>query len=151
MHDQRTEESSSSSSNSESILASFFKEIRRGISFQTYARNIEMYLNTRSDLMQRIKERSSARGNLKKELDRETMTWKVFLRGLEIIGARKLKIHLTLTDSQGQDKTYEKTVIFPTAYKTDLTPPMPPKIIAEIPKDLFTPQKNTPHKDPHGQ
>jgi hypothetical protein len=110
-----------------------------------------MYLNTRSDLMQRIKERSSARGNLKKELDRETMTWKVFLRGLEIIGARKLKIHLTLTDSQGQDKTYEKTVIFPTAYKTDLTPPMPPKIIAEIPKDLFTPQKNTPHKDPHGQ
>lgn len=145
MHDQKTEEPSSPSGNSDSILASFFKEIRRGISFQTYARNIEMYLNTRSDLIQRIKERSSARGNLKKELDRETMTWKVFLRGLEIIGARKLKIQLTLTDSQGQDKTYEKLVVFPSTYKTDLTPPTPPKIIAEIPKDLFAPKK-----DPHG-
>lgn len=137
MQNQRTEESTSSSSNSESILASFFKDIRRGISFQTYARNIEMYLNTRTDLMHRIKERSSARGNLKKELDRDTMTWKVFLRGLEIIGARKLKIQLTLTDSLGQEKSYEKVVVFPSSYKTDLNNITPPKIIAEIPKDLF--------------
>ncbi len=144
MQNHPQEESSSSSSNSDSILASFFRDIRRGISFQTYARNIEMYLNTRVDLMHRIKERSSARGNLKKELDRDTMTWKVFLRGLEIIGARKLKIQLTLTDSQGQEKSYEKLVVFPSSYKTDLTPPEPAVIIAEIPKDLF-------NKDAHGQ
>lgn len=144
MQNHPQEESSSSSSNSDSILASFFRDIRRGISFQTYARNIEMYLNTRVDLVHRIKERSSARGNLKKELDRDTMTWKVFLRGLEIIGARKLKIQLTLTDSQGQEKSYEKLVVFPSSYKTDLTPPEPAVIIAEIPKDLF-------NKDTHGQ
>jgi len=94
-------------------------------------------------MLHRIKERSSARGNLKKELDRDTMTWKVFLRGLEIIGAKKLKIQLTLTDSNGLEKSYEKVVVFSSNYATDLTPPEPPKIIAEIPKDLF-------RKDPHG-
>lgn len=144
MSDQPIETPPSVSSNSESILASFFKDIRSGISFQTYARNIEMYLNTRSDLIHRIKERSSARGNLKKELDRDTMTWKVFLRGLEIIGARKLKIQLTLTDSQGKEKSYEKLVVFPSSYKTDLMPSEPAVVIAEIPKDLF-------NKDAHGQ
>jgi hypothetical protein len=98
-----------SASSTEGILAAIFKDIRRKIPPMLFAQCIDIYLNKRGHYNASVKERASARGNIKKELEKDQMSWKVFMKGLEIIGAAKIKITFEITMKNGQVEKYEKT------------------------------------------
>jgi ribosome maturation protein Sdo1 len=99
-----------SASNSEGILAGIFKEIRKKIPATFFAQCIDVYINKRGKYNASVKERASARGNIKKELEKDEMSWKVFMKGLEIIGARKIEITFRITGGNGHVDEYTKVV-----------------------------------------
>jgi hypothetical protein len=56
------------------------------------------YLNDpRNGIPRDVKDKSSARGNLNKELKRPRMTWKVFLKGLRFLGPVRIEFVVKLT------------------------------------------------------
>jgi hypothetical protein len=58
---------------------------------------MERYLRSKApQLPQNTKERSSVRGNLRKEFMKNTMTWRVFYRGLSFINVVKLELVVVL-------------------------------------------------------
>ena len=95
---------------SDSILASLFKTILHdiGITASKFNVLIERYI-IRSNIPQNIKEISSTRGNLKKELLKSTMTWKVFTKALVFIGVKKFELIIRIQHSN--DKITEHTKI----------------------------------------
>lgn len=99
-----------SASNPEGILAAIFAEIRRKIPPRYFAQSIEWYLAKRGMANASVKKRSSERGNVKKELFKDVMTWKVFIKGLEIIGAVRLEINFKIIGKNGVVDEYTKTV-----------------------------------------
>jgi ribosome maturation protein Sdo1 len=99
-----------SASNSEGILAGIFREIRKKIPAMFFAQCIDVYINKRGKYNASIKERASARGNIKKELEKDEMSWKVFIKALEIIGARKIEMTFKITGGNGHVDEYTKTV-----------------------------------------
>jgi hypothetical protein len=66
--------------------------------------------DVRNNIPQNIKERSSARGNLRKELMRPVMTWKVFCKGLRFIKIKRFSIIIRLYHSNGIVTDHEKHV-----------------------------------------
>lgn len=83
----------------DSILASLFRKILTELNINTTRFNsiMEQHLiSKQAAIPQNTKERSSARGNLKKELLKETMTWKVFCRGLRFLHVPKITLTITL-------------------------------------------------------
>ena len=100
----------SSASNSEGILSSIFREIRKKIPAIYFAQCIDIYINKRGKYNASVKERASARGNIKKELEKDEMSWKVFMKALEIIGAIKIEMTFKITGGNGHVDEYTKTV-----------------------------------------
>lgn len=78
----------------EGVLSRLFRQILADNKVGSYAWNnlMERYLDDpRNGIPKNGKDRSSARGNLGKELYRSSMTWKVFRKGLQFLGARRVK------------------------------------------------------------
>lgn len=80
----------------DSILSTVFNNLlvplglHIGANFSSY---LERYVsNPMNGVPQNIREKSSARGNLRKELLKPTMTWKVFMKGLRFLEVKFVKI-----------------------------------------------------------
>lgn len=79
---------------------------------------LERYI-IRSGINQNLKEISSVRGNLKKELLKSSMSWKIFIKGMRFLGVEKFKISITIYPKYGKPHTEEETVIISDNYVTD--------------------------------
>ena len=93
------------------VLAGLFRQLCNIMSVRAFAwaSLMEMYLsNPANGIPQNSKDRATARGNLTKELLREHMSWKVFLKAVRFLGAIRaeftIKIWVTPT------KVHEATV-----------------------------------------
>ncbi|MBN22751.1 MAG: hypothetical protein CL678_15810 [Bdellovibrionaceae bacterium] len=81
-------------------LAKLFRVILRDINIgvKQWGQLMELYLdNPRHRIPKNGKDRSSARGNLNKELRRSYMTWKVFMKGLSFLNIKHVRIELHAT------------------------------------------------------
>lgn len=97
---------------SDSILASLFRTILMDLNVTAirFDRLLERYINN-ARLPNNIKEASSQRGNLKKELLKSSMSWKVFVKGMVFLNVRKFDISIKLHLSSGLVSEHHKTVI----------------------------------------
>ncbi len=98
------------SASSESVLADIYQEIRRKVPDDVYLIGIEKFLKRRYGHQVNVKEISSARGNLKKELDKKSMSWKIFMRALDILSVAKVDIHIRLTGQNGTQVEVSRTL-----------------------------------------
>lgn len=83
-----------------SVLAKFYRKIIRelGVTHEAITPMLDRMLRNRFGQQPlTLREFTSARGNLMKELMRPTMSWKVFCKGLRLLGVTAFKIELTLT------------------------------------------------------
>jgi len=81
------------------VLSKAFRTILRESRFSVIDWNTNMprYLgDARNRIPQNGKDMSSARGNLSKELSRNTMTWNVFMKGLSFINPVSAKLTLEI-------------------------------------------------------
>lgn len=84
------------------ILASLFRIIMHEIGINNEKFNYLMlrYLDDpRNHIPRNIRERSTVRGNLKKQLLKNTMTWKVFCKGMVFLNVKELDLNLVLEHS----------------------------------------------------
>ncbi len=81
----------------DNALAIIFKDImfRMGVDTQHFMRLISEYI-VKANLPTNVKEVSSTRGNLKKELFKNAITWKVFVKGLSFINVHRFTLILFL-------------------------------------------------------
>lgn len=95
----------------DTLLALFFKEImfRLGVNTQHFMRLIADYI-TKANIPANIKEISSTRGNLKKELFKNTITWKVFIKGLSFLHVRRFTLGIYLHHQNGKVTEHKKSV-----------------------------------------
>lgn len=80
---------------SRDVLSKAFRTILRESRFSMidWNNNMPRYLKDRRNrIPQNSKDMSSARGNLSKELSRDTMTWNVFMKGLSFINPKSVKL-----------------------------------------------------------
>lgn len=69
------------------------------------------YLNdSRNNIPNNSKDRSSSRGNLSKELRRTIMTWKVFEKGIRFLGPKWMRITIDLGWPSGRVTTHRVMV-----------------------------------------
>lgn len=97
--------------NNDSILASLFRTILFDIGIDTGKFNIllERYM-IRAGLPNNIRESSSVRGNLKKELLKNSISWKVFIKGLMFLNITKFELVIRLHHSNKIVTEHKKTV-----------------------------------------
>jgi hypothetical protein len=84
------------------ILASLFRTIMHemGINNEKFNYLMLRYLDDpRNHIPRNIRDRSTVRGNLKKQLLKTTMTWKVFCKSLMFLNIRTLEFNLSLEHS----------------------------------------------------
>ena len=84
-------------------LSKLFRKITDDIKLNPNQWGVLMvrYLNDpRNDVKKDVKDKSSARGNLNKELMRTSMTWKVFRKGLRFLGPTwiRFEVHMGWPD-----------------------------------------------------
>lgn len=81
----------------DSVLASLFRLIQfeLGVTPERFNRLMENYMRN-ANIPNNLREASSLRGNLKKELQKDTMSWKVFIKALVFLNIKKFKITLEL-------------------------------------------------------
>lgn len=87
------------SGTSGAILASLFRIIMHdiGINHEKFNYLMLRYLDDpRNHIPRNIRDRSTVRGNLKKQLLKNTMTWKVFCKGMMFLNVRALELNLIL-------------------------------------------------------
>lgn len=98
----------------DSILASLYQnilDICLGRSIQKFNHLMEDFLaDVRNNIPQNIKERSSARGNLRKELLRPVMTWKVFCKGLRFLKVKRFSVIIRLYHANGSTTDHERHI-----------------------------------------
>lgn len=68
---------------------------------------IDHYLNQYLDdpihgIPKNSKDRSSERGNLLKQLGKNSISWKIFTKGLQLLRPRAVRLTLTFTDQRGE-------------------------------------------------
>lgn len=82
---------------SDSILASLFRIIlhKEGITGAKFNSQLAKYI-IKANIPRNIKEISSIRGNLKKELLRTSMSWKVFIKGIMFLNVFKFELVIKL-------------------------------------------------------
>lgn len=83
----------------EGVLARLFRQILFDVNVNIYKWDSLMvkYLNNPiNGVPQNGKDRSSARGNLNKELRRPSMTWKVFRKGLRFLNPKGIRFEVHL-------------------------------------------------------
>lgn len=95
----------------DSVLSKLFRQISFNLSLQTIISNINAYLLKRHR-GGNLRELSSDRGNKQKELNSETMTWKVFCRSLEIINVKKFTVTIDVTWPNNTTTVHKQTVVF---------------------------------------
>lgn len=105
-------DNSISTGDSQSILSRIFRNFLHqltnaeisntlsGSTFDVFNTMVERYILSsmryRHSNITNIKETSSIRGNLKKELLKSSMSWKVFIKSLKFLGVRKFEIRITI-------------------------------------------------------
>ena len=96
---------------SDSVLASLFRTILMdlGITAIRFEKLLDRYI-IQAKLPNNIKEASSQRGNLRKELLKTTMTWKVFIKGLMFLNIIKFDVSIRLHHPNGRLTEHTKTV-----------------------------------------
>lgn len=85
------------------VLAKLFRKIvdDLGIRAFIWAQLMDNYLNNPANgIAQNSKDRSTARGNLNKELYRERMSWKVFLKAIRFFGVLRADFTVKLYHSE---------------------------------------------------
>ena len=81
-----------------SIVANMGEDIN-----DAFNRKMELFLSDiRNSIPQNTKDRSSARGNLRKELCKPNMSWKVFCKGLRFLGVCKFDLTFRLHDENNK-------------------------------------------------
>lgn len=101
----------STSNSIDSVLSRLFRQISFNLSMQTIISRINAYLLKRHP-GGNLREMSSSRGNIQKELSSETMTWKVFCRALEIINVKRFTITIDVTWPDNTTSVYHQTVVY---------------------------------------
>lgn len=122
------------------VLSKAFRTILREARFSVIDWNTKMprYLeDPRNRIPQNGKDMSSARGNLSKELSRDTMTWNVFMKGMSFIDPVSVK--LTLEIEFEKDKITLPMTIYRGKPGRAKSPPSPYQMV------------NTPLIDPQSQ
>lgn len=93
------------------VLARLFRQVLRdlGIEHQMWHRLMLRYLNDkRNNIPPNGKDRSSARGNLNKELRRDRMTWKVFNdKAIPFLNPIKVRFVLEMTWANNKTTRHE--------------------------------------------
>ena len=100
------------SGDSGSILAGLFSTIMfdLGIDAKRFNILIERYMR-RSNPNLNLKDASTMRGSLKKELLKDSISWKVFIKGLVFLNIKRFKIVLELEHYNGYTTKHEKSII----------------------------------------
>lgn len=95
----------------DSILASLFRTILYdlGITPSRFDTLLEKYI-IRANIPTNIKEASSRRGNLRKELMSTSMSWKVFIKGLVFINIYKFDVSVRLYHRNNKITEHFKSV-----------------------------------------
>lgn len=87
------------SGGSDSILANMFVNIMTdtGINFEKWDSLVNRYIrDPRNSIPNNDRDRSSERGNLRKELLKDKMTWKVFCKGMRLLNFPRFDLTLTI-------------------------------------------------------
>ncbi len=84
------------------VLATAFKAImhKLGVNISRFMKLIADYI-VRSNVPINTKEISSTRGNLKKELFKNAITWKVFVKGLSFLQVKRFTLYIYLHHYRG--------------------------------------------------
>lgn len=83
----------------DSVLAVLFQKILLDLRIREnqFHRLMESFLmNPRNARIGDVKDRSRARGNLKKELFKNTMTWRVFIKGMRFLNIPRFELVIRL-------------------------------------------------------
>lgn len=94
-----------------SVLASLYRKILEAGSVDNarFSAAVDRYIQ-RTTSERNMHLRSSTRGNLKKELLRERVSWKVFAKGLMVLGFLKFEIAIKLTAPNGDELIFGHAV-----------------------------------------
>lgn len=95
----------------DSMLSALWRKIvfDLGIDGPRFLKYIQNYIEE-AKLPYNLKDVSSVRGNIKKELESERMTWKVFIKGLLLINIDVITLQVTLRHKSGKISQHERTV-----------------------------------------
>ncbi len=98
------------SGTSDSVLSSLFRTILLdlGISAMRFDQMLERYMI--KAMISSSKEVASERGNIKKELLKPQMSWRVFIKGLVFLQIKRFDISVTLHHVNGHISTHTKAV-----------------------------------------
>ena len=94
-------------------LAMVWRDIlaKQNMTLSGWDMSMENYLrNPRNGIMQDSKSKSSARGNLNKELTRDVMSWRVFEKGLRFLGPVRVRMRIELEWQNGTSEQHVVTI-----------------------------------------
>lgn len=114
------------------ILASLFRTIMHeiGINHEKFNYLMLRYLDDpRNHIPRNVRDRSTVRGNLKKQLLKTVMTWKVFCKGLMFLNIRVLNLTLLLEHADHESQ-----------HQLTINPPLkqPGLILADFYRQILT-------------
>lgn len=101
------------SGGSDSILANMFANIINdtGINFDKWNNLMNTYIrDPRNSIPNNDRDQSSERGNLRKELLKEKMTWKVFCKGMRLLNFPRFDLTLTVYHSDAKKTISSHTI-----------------------------------------
>ena len=93
------------SGGADSILARLFRKIihDNGVTPERFNSLMELYLSDRrNSIPQNTKDRASARGNFRKELLKNNMSWKVFCKGLRFLNVKRFDLAVDIEQPNGK-------------------------------------------------
>lgn len=95
----------------DSMLSALWRKIifDLGIDGPRFLKYIQNYIEN-AKLPYNLKDVSSVRGNIKKELESERMTWKVFIKGLLLINIEAVTLQVTLKHKSGRITQHERSI-----------------------------------------
>jgi len=98
--------------NVDSVLSSLFRSIMFNIHMDNmkFSRLMDKYI-IKAGITYNTKESTSVKGNLKKELLSEKMSWKVFIKGLVFLNVYKFDLTIRLYHSNDITTEHTKTVL----------------------------------------
>ena len=98
--------------NSGTILSGIFKEamFQMDIDIDKFNEYVHAFIQ-RAGVPQNLKEISSARGNLKKELLKPAMTWNLFIKGMVFLKVKKFDIGISLHHFNGKITQHYRSIV----------------------------------------
>lgn len=107
------------------VLARLFRQILYDLNIDTYkwSRHMQEYLDDpRNGIPRNSKDRSSARGNLNKELRRPKMTWKVFRKALMFLGPLEATFIVRLKWRTGRTTEHSVKLVTADTHQSEAAP-----------------------------